>query len=244
MTLAGLTQRAVTLLRQFGPMAFCDFLALTLGTRAIQILLAPETFREDMLQTQVPTLAAIFLDPLVLLHEGLFTVVAALLCLRIWWAHHPAPADRTSVLTRQIIPLIVLNLIASVALYLGLVLALLPGLIIAALTTTLTPVILFEGLGWRSLGRTLRQSGRQIWRLTVVWGMILIPWLLILATVNQPPELLETSSISQLWWAQFTPDVVSAGLSAIVICVTMAAYMILTEDEAGGSPRSLMDVFR
>lgn len=243
MTLALLTQRSLTMLRSFGPLAFCEFLALTMGTRALQIILSPEGFREDMLRTEIPSLMSIFLDPFVLIHEVLFTLVFAAACLRIWWSSNTAPEDRHGALTGPFLPLVTLNLLTGIALYMGLILALLPGLLIAAVTTTLTPVILFEGLGWRSLGRALRQSGRQIWRLTVVWGMILIPWLLMLSSVNTPPEELATADMSALWWAQFTPDVISAGLSVVVLCMTMSAYTILIEDEAGGSG-SLMSIFR
>ncbi len=243
MTLSGLLLQSVKLFIRFGPMAGIEFLAVYLGMRALHILLAPDDFRARVTGTSDATFFTIYLDPFVILIEVVFAVIFGVACLRIWWSMAPAPVDRWGVLTRNLVPLLVLTIGTGIVSFYGLFIAFLPGLVIVALTTVLTPVILIEGAGWGSLRRCVALCTRQFWRLTMLWGAILTPWMLYVFSASGSATELIGADMSALWVAQFRADLVSATLSAMILCVTMATYSQLIDGEAGGG-QNLMDIFR
>lgn len=243
MTLGGVSRQSAGMFIRFGPMAGIEFLAVYLGMRALHILLAPDDFRARMTGTSDATFFTIYLDPFVILTEVVFAVVFGVACLRIWWSMAPAPSDRWGVLTRNLVPLVVLTIGTGILSFYGLFIAFLPGLVIVALTSVLTPVILIEGAGWGGLRRCVALCAPQFWRLTLLWGAILTPWMLYIFNASGGAASLIGADMGALWLEQFRADVVSAALSAMILCVTMAAYSQLIDDEAGGG-QNLMDIFR
>lgn len=243
MTLPGLAQRTATLLVRFGPIAFAEFLALTLGISAIQMLMAPEAFRADAMGDVSNSAIAIYADPLHLLNEAAYAFVVGGLCLRIWWATSTEAGRDGDALRSQAVPLVILNLLAGFVFLYALYLSLFLAFLVAALSTTLVPVVLIERAGWASLLRTLAQCGRQFWRLTVAWSVVLLLWIVLLLALRADPVALQDADLGAIWQAELPSTIMSAVMTAIALCLTMAAYELMVDDEAGG-PRNLMDVFR
>lgn len=248
MTQLRLTQLAAdsaALLARFGPMAYLEFLAVSLGTTTLNALVAPQAFRAAVAGDGGGVLEAL-LDPFILIHEAIFALVFAAACLRIWWETEggaPHGPSRARMLLGQALPLIVLNIIAGYAAYLGVLLFLVPGLIVSALTTTLVPAVVLEGRGWGGLARSVEMTRAHLWRLSVAWGAVVLPWLALTVSSAPAPQL-ASEDIGTLWLAWMVPDLFAAGLATVSLCLTMAAYRRLIHAESGGSDPGLHDIFR
>lgn len=232
------------LMRRFGPMAYLEFLAISIGGTTLHVLVAPADFRADIARTE--GVLEVLADPFILTHEALFTLVFAAACMRIWWQTDgaaPEPAVRRRLLLGQAVPLVVLNIIAGYAAYLGVLLMLLPGLIISAVTTTLVPAVVLERRGWNGLARSVEMTRAHLWPLTVAWTAIIIPWLTLTIWVT-PGAASADADIGTLWLAWLVPDAFAAGLSTMSLCLVMATYRRLIAAESGGSDSGLDDIFR
>ena len=233
------------LLRRFGVMAYLEFLAIGIGTSTLHVLIAPGDFRAGIAAGGGSVLA-VLTDPFIVIHEALFALVFGAACLRIWWQTEggaPEPGARARFLAAQALPLVVLNMLAGYAAYMGVLLLLLPGLVISALTTTLVPAVVLEQRGWNGLARSFEMTRRHLWPLTAAWAAIILPWL-VLSVWAAPGADVARADIGTLWLAGLVPDAFAAGLSTVSLCLVMATYRRLIADESGGLHDRLDDIIR
>ncbi len=238
---------AATLVRRFGAGAFFDFLAVGVGVTTLQALIAPEAFRAEAAGQTPNSVFGVLTDPFVLTQEATLSLVFAAACLRIWqgWAGGAAPEGGWGAqLARNLAPLVALNLLAGFAVFVGLLFLLLPGLMIAALTTVLMPAVAIEGRGWEALARSVEMTRPHFLRLTAAWAALILPWLLLLGVATPSPAAASEVAPVTLWLMWLVPEAVTAALSVVALCLTMSVYLALLQAESGGSARSLDDVFR
>lgn len=228
-----------TIFSRHGLSAGADFLALGIGMLTLEALLFPTRFVVRRLPDEDTSIASALLDPFLLLHEALFACLFGQACLRIAADMGFGRADEAaSLLRRNLLPLIVLNIAIGYASYLGILMLILPGLLLAAVTTTLTPAILIEDRGWQGLTRSVSQCMPHVLRLTGVWAMIYLPALVLLISLTPRPTA-ETSA-GQLWAALIVAEILSVLLATIILALVMATWQQVRD----GSDRDrLSDIF-
>ncbi|MHA3976424.1 hypothetical protein ACW9UR_01950 [Halovulum sp. GXIMD14794] len=228
------------ILGRHGFLATAEFLALGIGVLTLEALLVPERFLARRAPDDEAGIGAVLFDPFLLLHEAAFACLFGLACLRVATDMKAGPDGPASeVLKRNLWPLIVLNMAVSYASYVGILMVILPGLLIAAVTTTLIPAILVEERGWQGLSHSIGQCLPNIAKLTACWAAIYLPALIMLIVLTPVPDA--ESTAPGLWAGMLVAELVSAILGAVLLALAMATWRQVSDSAGGGQ---LTDVFR
>ena len=226
------------LMRRFGVSLYIDFLAVGLFATTVQSLVAPASLQPNTGASQ-RSILELFLDPFVILHETLFTVVMAAACLRIWARLDPGARLSDAQLWGNLLPLAVLNFAIGLATFYALALFVVPGLLLSALFTALIPVIVLEDKGWDALPRTMALTRGSLMRLTALWAMLLIPWIILSIAMDPSGRILPDASAFDVWRAHIFADLHAPLMAAIATCLTLSCYRQMLDKEQADA-----DVFR
>lgn len=233
LTLPRLIGDTLAILRRHGALIFAEVLALAMAIDLLAALLAPERTVASALGLRTTSLLGAYGDPFVLLHEALFAIVFAGACLRI----AAAPGTRPAAVARADLPaLIGLNIAASLATYIGILMLVVPGILLSAGLTLMVPVLVLERKGWSSPLIAWTRARPALGTLASGWAMILIPWLLFaLSRAPLPAEwasLPAPEAAGNIIVATLPITVLSSVFGTAAICLSMAAWQALSESDA------------
>ena len=244
-TVRGLLTDTGQILSRHGLWLWLEFTALSVLVTTCYALLAPGSFATHMQREEEGVFGAVFLDPVVILSEAVFALLFALAALRLWHAEtgaEPGPGSWRRQMGAALVPVVVLNYVAGVAVYVGALLFILPGLIVAAATLLVIPAVVIEDRGWGAFNRSLKLTGPHLLPLTLAGAAIAVP-MVLLSIILGPTAALEAQVPPlTLWLSWLTSDVVGGGLAAMSAALMMASYRALVDLDAGG--RDLPEVFR
>lgn len=132
---------------------------------------------------------------------------------------------------RHAAPVVALGVLLSLAVGLGLVLLIVPGLYLFARFLPLTPAVVFENAGWSGLGRAQGLTEGHRWPL--VGASLLLGLALLVPAVVLSPIFLAPSTP---WLAALLAEGVFSGLYVALIAVfTALVYLRLREIKEGAS---------
>jgi len=224
-----LARDAAAVVKRHGGRAAVDIGALAILIVTADALLRPALFVATRSGTTEVGPLTLLLDPFLLLHEAGFAILFGGACLRVaddmsGQAGRPTGAR----LRRNAVPLIVTMIALGFASYFGLMLLILPALLLTAVTTTTYPAILVEGRGWEGLRRSIAQCSPHLLRLTGVWAVLLVPFLVVmLSMVSQAPE---GTSVTALWITELKIEIAQTLLNVLSLGLIMATYRQLGAD--------------
>lgn len=144
---------------------------------------------------------------------------------------------------RRIGPVILCMLVGGIAIYLGLVLLVIPGLYLSALWFVIIPAVVIDGAGFEALGRSARLTKEYRWPLV---GMIVL-FFLIMIGISILSAALQTG-----FAFLGTPGLILSAITGIVIgsffyalggSLAALAYARLREIKEGIGVETLAEVF-
>lgn len=144
---------------------------------------------------------------------------------------------------RSIGPVVLCMLIGGIAIYVGLIFLIVPGLYLAALWFVLVPAIVIDKVGFGAFGRSARLTKEYRWPLVgvlLLYFLILIGISILSAGLQFAFAFLGTLG---LVFALISGTVIAAFFYALGGSITALCYARLREIKEGTEMHSLVDVF-
>ncbi len=226
------------------------FLMLAVLLRFIPALLL-RAFMTSAIRTPGAGLATAF----TLMGTGLFSIfLSYLMQATVNYAtvtdldgQRPVFAKSLMIGLKYALPLLLMAIVSVIAIYAGLILLLVPGLILALMWSVATPAMVSEGLGvFASLGRSRALTKGHRW---AIFGLLLVVALLTFVPLLLVPLLSGAFSNPAAYQASpFGPaQIINAGLSMLVsmlfAVIIAAIYVELRTIKEGATPESLAQIF-
>lgn len=214
---------------------YVDFLAAAVAATTLYALLLPGQAAWLFSGGRAADPLFFFINPYSVISSILYAIVSAAVLLRLWrTTGGPAVrAPRRSDWAAIVIVALVLDHLTLV----GISLAVLPGIALAAVTCVVMPALVIEHRGIGAVGRSLQMTAGNVWTLTAIWGAVLVPWIAILVAIGQRGAVTQTSGLTALWLGEIMSDLITPVFVGFSICLSLTIYRALLrgDDTAGGS---------
>ncbi len=223
---------------------YVDFFAAAVMALTLYLVFFPMQAIDVIFYGVVPSGIFYIVNPYSILSSLTFAFVTVGVTKRLWRrAGMTAPPGPFGL--QSWIPIFVLALLIDHLLFPALLLFLIPGLFLSALTTVLTPVLVLEQRGWQAPPRAIELVAAHISPLMMIWAVILVPWVfLMFAGSSGPPESGATITLGALWWREVLDSMHWPIFSAFATCIVVTVYKRLLEIEGGPSGEDLDNIFR
>ncbi len=206
-----------------------EFLAAMIAITTAYVLLMPSQAFFLFSGGEVTNVMFLFVNPYSILSSLIYATVSTSVILRLWPRISGEEAPRPTQATW--LAIFGLSLLVDHVLTASLFFLIIPALILSALTTIMLPLLTIEGRGWLSLGSSIQETGPHLVPLTGLWGVILIPWVILVFTTG-PVRNPETEiTITALWLREIAHDLYAPPFVAFSICLIMAVYQKLRTPE-------------
>ena len=143
-------------------------------------------------------------------------------------------------------PILLLGILYALAVSLGLILVIVPGLYVMAMFYVYVPAIVFERQGFNALGRSAELTKGYRWAVVGVALIVIVIGILLDITGSAIVDALDAGNASGLatTWTSVLMEAVLQGLMApIGIIASALVFVRLSEIKDGGSAEDLMSVF-
>ena len=220
---------------------YVEFLAANAAATTLYFLLFPEQALGMATGTGPAIGLSLFLNPYTIIASLIFTAVAAGAVKRLWMrmGHDAAPGPFGAAW----VPILGVSFLVDHLLTVGILFLLIPGLLLAALTTTLLPALVIERRGWGALSRACEMGQRSLLVLMFLWAGVLVPWLLILLGTAPPPAA-PSATVTQIWVESLLSGLYDPAFAAVSLCLTMTVYAEMQRLEGPGDGGDVSDIFR
>ncbi|WP_291842059.1 hypothetical protein [Maricaulis sp.] len=155
------------------------------------------------------------------------------------------------------LPILLLGIVAAIAIMLGFLLLIVPGLYILALLYVYVPAIVFEKAGFSALGRSEELTKGYRWSIVgIILVIVVINWIIsgiytavIMTTVVDFGGIMDGTTdptaiaAGMPWWLNILASAVQAFILPISLIASGLVYARLREIKEGGSTGDLMRVF-
>lgn len=155
---------------------------------------------------------------------------------------------------RGFFPILLLGIVAGIAMGIGLLFLILPGLYIMAMFYVMVPSVVFENAGFSGISRSVSLTDGYRWPiLGVVVILIVIMWIVsamvggvmvgILFSQQDMLTTMATQPFAYPWWYGVVNAVISAATTPISLISVAMIYARLKEIKEGGQVGDLLKVF-
>ncbi|MEM9270890.1 MAG: hypothetical protein AAGA78_18370 [Pseudomonadota bacterium] len=235
------------LFTRHGRWVFVELVALGVAVDLVFLLWNPGVFGPILgFSADLNPLTASAFYPYLLASSLAFTCLIAHQITRIWLAEtdgQAQPGHVMSLIRASLVPLLVIQAGIDAAFLISLLMLVLLGPVILALTTLTIPTVVIEGRGWAGFARNLNLVSGMWGRLALLWACLLLPTMIGSAIIHDwaVARMGEVSEgVAALSFATLT-DLPSTLMNAAAVCIILAVYREATQAEAGPDPS---DVFR
>ena len=238
---------------------FLLFFAIAFAVQLVTLVIVRFLFPTPELVTDPNDIFAVFGPSAILgillglVATSLTTGILVLAAYDAWLGNPSRPGAYVGAALAVIVPLIVLAVITNVAIGIGFVLLIVPGLYLAALWACVTPAIVAEGAGFGALGRSSELTRDYRWAIV---GLLVLVFLIVIgvsfvlqaivgavygaSTFAPGPEQL---ALANSWGFQILNAVVSAITTAFLAITTAVLFARLKEIKEGVGYEDLGSVF-
>ncbi len=155
---------------------------------------------------------------------------------------------------RGFFPILLLGMVSGIAMALGFLFLIVPGLYLAAMFYVVIPAIVFEKAGFSGLGRSISLTEDYRWAIVgVIVLLIIIMWLVsavvggimigAMTAGSGSLEALATQPFAFPWWYGVINAAISAATTPITLISVAMIYARLKEIKEGGSAGDLLKIF-